>query len=566
MRTILGTALVATVVVVWAPRTAEACGGFFCGQQPVDQQAERIVFAVNDDGTVTMAVQIVYAGAAEDFAWVLPLGSVPDAESLDTFPQRALAALDANTGPTFQYPDDPECYDGLFAEDAAAGGGPPGDRGDVDVHIREAVGPYDVAVIESDDPAALVAWLRDNDFRVTTAMEPYIRIYTEEGMKFLALRLQPGRDVSEIEPFMFTMPGQSPSIPIRLTALAAEPEMGIAVFVLGDMRYGPANWPDVDVDDDDIVWRPYVWPMETNWTALVARAVDEAGGQGFVTEFAGSTTPYLDLLRGTTPRDADEEAALAALIDLIEGHPYMTRLYTRLSAEEMVSDPTFRRTSGGDVDRARMLPRYVEGRDLCEGEWTGGDPPDATTPCDFAACGAGGLCREVATDGGLVAGCACVPGTTARTTFDPMGRPTVACQDMRMSFLNPGDREAPGESPLPDPCVGFDCGEGTCVAMNMTPTCRCAEGRVAVGSVAADGTRLTRCAGPTEPVPADFYQRRLPPLPAALPGGRDVVIPPPTVGAAGGGGCSAAGAGAGGLAAWLALSALGFAVARRRRR
>ncbi|MCB9621672.1 MAG: hypothetical protein H6724_19715, partial [Sandaracinus sp.] len=30
-----------------APRTAQACGGFFCGQQPVDQSAERVVFAVD---------------------------------------------------------------------------------------------------------------------------------------------------------------------------------------------------------------------------------------------------------------------------------------------------------------------------------------------------------------------------------------------------------------------------------------------------------------------------------------------------------------------------------------
>ena len=557
----------AAALALLAPSPAHACGGFFCGQKPVDQQAERILFSVNDDGTVTMVVQITYQGDSEDFAWVLPLATVPAVESLDTFPQAALTALDANTGPAFQMPYEEGCWDSRF--DAAAG--PSAEDGDpgVTVHIRETVGPYDVAVIESTDPAALTAWLRDNDFRVTAPMEPYIRIYTEEGMKFLALRLQPGSDVNDIAPFKMTLPGQAPSVPIRLTSLAAEPEMGIAVFILGDMRYGPANWPEVDVDDSRIVWRGDTWPMETNWAALVAQSVDEAGGRGFVTEYAGSTASYLDLLRRSTPSDPEQEEAILALLEIMEPHPYMSRLYTRLSAEEMTTDPTFRRTAGGDVDRTRMLSRYVDGRDLCDiyDPETWERRPDVTTACDFTTCGAGGYCALVENaDGTTTAGCACIPGMTARTTLDPMGRATVICQDMRMSFLNPGDREAPGETPLPDPCVGFDCGAGgSCVAMNMTPTCQCGEGLVAIGNIAEDGTRSTRCTTPTTEIPDDFYQRRPVALPAALPGGRDVVVPPPTYGAAGGGGCSATGAAHGAPFA-LAVGMLVLVVARRRSR
>jgi MYXO-CTERM domain-containing protein len=565
-----GALLVAAGCSLWLPSPVAACGGFFCGQQPVDQQAERVVFAINADGTTTMVVQIQYQGEATDFAWVVPVGGVPDADSLATFPQAALLALDANTGPQFQFPDDPECYS-AWELDAAAG--PPRAGGGVDVHLREQVGPYDVAVIESRDPTALTTWLRDNGFRVTSAMEPYIALYAAEGMKLLALRLQPGREVSEIEPFQLTLPGTSPTIPLRLTALAAEPEMGIAVFILGDMRYGPGgDWVDVSIDETQVVWRPYTWPTETNWAAVVARTVDGVGGKGFVTEFAGETAPYLELIRNTTPADEEQERAQAALLGLLEGRPYLTRLYTRLSPEEMRSDPTFKRVGGPDVDRLRMLARFVEGRDLCEADMSVPSMRDSTTPCDFATCGAGGLCRVVDQDDTQVAGCACVPGTTARTTFDPSGRPVVSCIDMRLSFLNPGDRELPGEAPLPDPCVGFACGVGTCVAMNMTPTCVCERGLVAVGSF-ADGVRQTRCVSPTDAVPADFYAGRLPELPRELPGGRIVDTPPaPELG--GGGGCSitssSSGMGSSGMGS-LAVGALVFAVfgllgGRRRRR
>ncbi|WP_437310954.1 DUF2330 domain-containing protein [Sorangium sp. So ce388] len=561
MRKLWAATVMAAAALMTAPRPAEACGGFFCGRQPVDQTAERILFATNQDGSVTMVTQIQYAGAAPDFAWVIPLAEVPAVDSLAVFPQLALTALDTATGPQFQWPDDPGCYPPVFN----AGGGPTAggvDDGGVTVHLREEVGPYDVAVIESADPAALISWLRDNGFRVNDAMAPYIGIYTSEGMKFLALRLQPDAEVSDIQPFRFTLPSGSPSIPIRLTAIAAEPEMGITVMLLGDRRYGPANWPDVEIDDDQIVWRPDEWPVQTNWTALVARGVDEAGGRGFVTEMSGPTASIAEQVRNTMTSDEAQVAARDALLPLLEGNATITRLYTRLSPEEMTVDPIFRRTDGPEVSNVRVLPRSVEGRDLC-----GGADAAAASPCDFAACGAGGLCRVVEVAGGAqpVAACACVPGTTARTTFDPSGRPTVTCQDLRMSFLNPGDRALPDAPPLADPCATFDCGpHGECVPMNMTPTCRCSTGYVAVGAIADDGSRETTCVLPDEPVPASFYDGRVPPLPDSLPGGRPVDVPPPAVVAASGG-CNAGGhaGGAGGLGA--ALIGLLAAVRRRRR-
>jgi hypothetical protein len=33
------------------PDVAQACGGFFCGRQPVDQTAERILFAVGESSS-----------------------------------------------------------------------------------------------------------------------------------------------------------------------------------------------------------------------------------------------------------------------------------------------------------------------------------------------------------------------------------------------------------------------------------------------------------------------------------------------------------------------------------
>ncbi|HEU5072597.1 MAG TPA: DUF2330 domain-containing protein [Polyangiaceae bacterium] len=541
LASIAGAALAPFVVEIGE---AYACGGFFCGRQPVDQTAERILFEIGED-SVTMTTQISFAGDAADFAWILPLPEVPDPESLAIFPQRALTALDTNTGPDFVLPSD--CYSGGFtigggfsATSGATGtdgGGPP----PVQVHVRAEVGGYDVAVIESEDPAALIEWLRTEGYRVTEPMEPYIELYAEEGMKFLALKLLETSDVADITPFRFTLPGDVPSIPLRMTALAAEPEMSIVVFVLGDQRFEGKNWENLDIADDEILFQPNSWPVKTNWTSLVAREVDAAGGQGWVTEYAGTTTDMRSLIDsqisgGSFATPEDEEAA-HALAEVLAPHAYLTRFYSRLSAEEMTFDPIFGRSAGDDVSRVRQLSRIVAGVDQCP------DVAVSSDPCVFATCGAGGICRtttQVDQNGyeTTVAACGCVPGATARTTFAPDGTPTVICQDQRMSFLNPGDQEAGAEA-LPDPCATFSCGDnGSCVSVNMTPTCVCDEGFVAVGSVNAEGMRLTTCVAPDAAVPDSFYDQRLPALPPDLPGGRVVEVPEPetTSGAGGSGG------------------------------
>jgi hypothetical protein len=532
----IGWALAAFCLTYGHAPEVDACGGLFCGQpqplqqqQPVDQTAERILFKVNDN-SVSMVVQIAYAGSAPDFAWVLPLGQVPDPDSLSVFPQRALTTLDENTSLRFIMP---ACFAAGTPQAPAGVNATPGSAAAesdaapaVTVHYRAEVGPYDVAAIESEDPMALYDWLRDNAFNVSPSMLPYIRTYTDEGMKFLALKLQKDKESNDIQPFRFDLPGTTPSIPLRMTGLAAEPEMSILVFVVGDTRFKGANWPDVDIADDQISWRVNGGSLETNWNALLARSIDEAGGQGWVTEFAGSTADIVSTLINTDYATQPETEAAEDLLDLIGDAPYVTRLHARLSAEEMTLDPIFRRNTAGDVSNIRQLTQEVEGQNQCPNQ-----APELD-PCTYTSCGAGGLCRPIESDGasGPLAGCACLDGSTARTIVSPTSlnvqvdnrvAADVACQDLRMSFSNPGDITSDGVTML-DPCVNFDCGPaGECQAVNMTPTCVCDRGYVAFGSLRSDGSRSTVCVRPTIEVPEEFYEQRLPDLPEALPGGRE---------------------------------------------
>jgi hypothetical protein len=312
--------------------------------------------------------------------------------------------------------------------------------------------------------------------------------------------------------------------------------MGIVVFVLGQERYEGKNWPNIAIADDQIKFNPLSYfPAVTNWTQLVAKGVDEAGGQGWVTEFAGPSAAYAQQVgeqvqnnNFATPEDRE---AAQALLTSLQAYPYLTRLYTRVSAEEMTSDPVFGRSALGDVSTSHQLSRFVDGVDQCAM-----DPSISTDPCDFVTCGAAGLCRTIdvkdpSTSGGAdgmsqVPGCACWAGATARLTYAPDGSTTVVCQDGRLSFLNPGDSDDKGGGEvLPDPCAGVDCGgHGQCVSMNLTATCVCDQGYIAIPEGQA-GT--LNCVQPTKAIPAAFYANTLPALPQELPGGREVKLTEP---------------------------------------
>ena len=530
--------LIAVAATLSLPSAALACGGFFCSAQPVDQQAERIIFVQNDDSTVTSYVEIMYQGEPEGFAWVVP---VPEAPELDVWHGRAFTALDLATQPQFRW--NGGCFDDLAEADGDGGGPPPPAPGEVDVLAQERVGPFDTVTVASDDPRALVEWLRVNGYRIVPEMEPFIALYTAEGMAFLAMKLAPGEDAASIEPIKMTYAAAGPAVPLRLTAVAAQLEMGVKVWILGNERFGPVNVPELVISDDELVMDPWTWT--TNYSALVAKAADEANGRGFVTELA---TPSADLARAV--RDSNvrqgedfEEAVAArdALADLLDSKPYITRLYTRLSPEEMAIDPMFGAVGGEDVSNVHQVPEVEE--EQCNG------PEEDFDVCAFAACGAAGRCVVVEDEQrGAVAGCACADGTVARSTMDRTSRTggQAACGDLRLSFVSTDDPMLA----FADPCTDEMCGpNGSCVPLNGFPACACDRGFAAVARDMGMGMVETTCEAPKEQVPPDFYLEPIPepqlPYPGRPAAPVDPMNPDPTTptnpGGMGGGGGSDSG-------------------------
>ena len=233
------------------------------------------------------------------------------------------------------------------------------------------------------------------------------------------MKLLPNAGSGDVQPLRLRFSGGIPSIPIVPTSVAADPDMGIIVHLLGDARAVATNYLHVEINEVAIDWVG----GGQNYADVVSQAVDEAGGQAFVTDFAGPhqdrvQLPRVDeetlqalsalrerglnginlgfevesiLLRGIGRNDSDirriansvvalpenipaneflqcprcfesEESASDIVVDLdaliekideqinepreaLQGlfarNPYLTRLYSTMSPQEMTLDPTF---------------------------------------------------------------------------------------------------------------------------------------------------------------------------------------------------------------------------------
>lgn len=322
-----------------------ACGGFFCTTSPIDQNAERIIFTVNGDGTITAVVGINYVGEAEDFSWVVPVPSPPD---LDVAETASLDRLQNATNVWFVNP--PNYCRGLLWTNGGLGGGGGGEV------IEGSVGPYDYAIIRNEDPDELVMWLRDNGYQVTEDMEPIIADYVEDEMYFLAMKLSQDAEVGDIQPIVMTYESEKPMIPLKLTAVAAVDDMPVLVWIFADQQYVPENYAHPQPDYGNMtapsqitVIREFSIPSAFNstYSREQSRIQADYDGLAFITEYAQSSAQLLadpeipsgtNFFFGQQPQSVQGDPLLE---DLVERFPYVTRLRAQLSPEQMTLDPTF---------------------------------------------------------------------------------------------------------------------------------------------------------------------------------------------------------------------------------
>jgi MYXO-CTERM domain-containing protein len=269
---------------------ADACGGLFCDttiDNQVSQSAERIMFVDHADGRVSAVVEILYQGEADKFSWLVPVPGIPE---VGLSSSAALDILQGNTNPRYVLNSDQSSCDMNFQNNGANNGFNNGanNGGGVTVVASGDTGPFNWEVIEVDpdldDPAQVATdWLEREGYDV--AGPELLREYLEAGMNIIGFRLDKFATVGSIRPVILTYTTDHPMIPIKLTAVAAQENMGVLTWVVGPHRAVPTNYRHLVLNDALINW----FDPASNYSDVINAAADEAGGQGWVTEFAGGT-------------------------------------------------------------------------------------------------------------------------------------------------------------------------------------------------------------------------------------------------------------------------------------
>ncbi len=526
-------------------RRAEACGclsppAVTEGDYAVNQRAEQIIFEV-EPGWVTAHVLIKYAGAPESFAWIVPVPEIPE---LDISPVSAFGLIDRETAPIVnvttedlcpvsswacRYHPTPDCGGFDFGADNGAPGGGAADAGasgeppPVTVIDEQVVGDYQTVTFRADEAQAAVTWLRTNGFIVNQTTSIYMEPYVQAGMVFVAAKLVAGAGIDAIKPLKLKYRASFPMVPLVLTAVAAEPNLTVTSFIYGDRTFKPMGHPTATIDARRIA-RDGAGRL--NYPMVLARTIDEAGGDAFVIEYA-TTSPRSSLSNNSCcssgydvcgvsnngqcecpGSEVDAQDCNATQPDLVEGielvealankYPTMTRITTRVSAEEMTFDPTFEVNYGGGSTGRLVLSGTQASLARC-----GGDVVDyaryrqlvADQDCASMYCGPGAQCVQTAAG----AACACNDDQVAQRFFDLDNQASVTC----VPRVPPVDLRANGEV-LPDACAGVSCGAGTCIDRNGVAVCDCDDGAAAIAGASAQPRCFAITRASTTPGAEDY--------------------------------------------------------------
>ncbi len=199
----------------------------------IDRQAE----------TVQLIPNIRVFGQAADFSLIVPTPTEPTLAPASAAIWREATALTApirrqrqNSGGGLG------CDDGVFRANSPPSVQVAEDAGGVDIVRHESVGNFEATIITATDTGALVGWLEDNDYAISTDDAALFSPYVDRGWFFTAMKLDPNAEMpvvgwdTNVDPVLVTFSAPTFEIPLDLLTINRGDDLPVVVYVVDDHK------------------------------------------------------------------------------------------------------------------------------------------------------------------------------------------------------------------------------------------------------------------------------------------------------------------------------------------
>jgi len=175
------------------------------GAPPIERVGDQQTYVFYADGIETIAIRPGFTGSVDEFGMLVPIPSAPALRKIgDATFTHLEAAVDAPMVTVNLYDDRPRPAMSR-ASRAPMQESPSVDSASglaydaVRVVNQEAMGMYEVAVLEAGSPKALERWMTERDYSYPKGMDDVVRDYVEQGWLFIAIKAKVGQ-LAGVEP------------------------------------------------------------------------------------------------------------------------------------------------------------------------------------------------------------------------------------------------------------------------------------------------------------------------------------------------------------------------------
>ncbi len=328
------------------PVRAAALPGIYVAKhgEPMTSGAATVVLLRDGQRTV-VTVQAGYRGPADAFALVLPVPAEVRAEEVRIVDRRLLDRLDQVSAPALveQWERDP-CLaraeaSGSRTRDEMGRMGKPRGRSDDDGPTYQD-GEFSFMAPGAAESANIARFLREREYQLSLEAEAALQPYADAGMRFLIAEVDPQqvhfgkRGEAVLSPLRFHYDAPRLVLPLRLAAYSSPGGQDLVIQVIARQRVEPVGYP-APLMPTSVVLRAEAREKIGPVHAALFDAVLAHTPGAIVTEHAGS------LARGLGRAQLDAlglEVAPGLASDPPGSGLVVTRLHTRLGADELVAD------------------------------------------------------------------------------------------------------------------------------------------------------------------------------------------------------------------------------------